>query len=184
MIDNFWDTGYPLSAANNLKQLLDDLFEDSVEAISDILAKTKELRAADLLHIADEITLQSYFLQEYSRQHEEKQEVIKDVYYKLSAAISRTISENKYFIETIDIYFQRFSFALVIGGAGALIWGSAAIGTVSTTGPVAIAVGGIVGLGLCVLGRRRTVSRAVELEVQLHRVERILEKMEDQNDIT
>lgn len=134
----------------------------------------------DLTLMVSNVSLIAKFCELYRRfsQDPEIRENIKEIIRKLIAGLELDIDRYDSHVKTIDIYAGRVSGAAAIGGTGALLYGAVAAGTVGVLGPVALVIGGFLGIGFSVYGRTKfsAIKRSTK-QTKTH-FEQLLERLE------
>ena len=140
-----------------------------------------DFTAEELYEIADNISLRTEFRQAFSNfsQDPDTKSLILDLLNALNVDTTIEIERQSTHINTIDIYGQRSSGTVALGGAGALLLGSAAAGTI---GPLVMTICGGVGLAACVFGRLKLSRRKRELEAKVTKLSSLLSDLEKNKD--
>jgi len=138
----------------------------------------------DLTTIAADVSLLTEFCSEFGRfsQDPDAKLLIIEIVRKLATSQEGAVMSYDANVATIDRYPARICGGAVVGGAGALLYGAVAAGSVPIIGPALLVIGGLAGLSACIYGRWRLSRDRVAAAMSQKHFEQLavrLEKMLD-----
>lgn len=134
----------------------------------------------DLATIAGDVSLLTEFCSEFNRftQDPDAKLLIIEIVRKLATSQEGAVMGYDASIDTIDRYPAKICGGAVVGGAGALLYGAVAAGSIPIIGPALLVLGGLAGLSACIYGRRRFTRDRVAAAISQKHFEQLVARLE------